>query len=229
MPAYENALQAMRHLLTEVGEQTWLEWIEHDLRAWQTSRSVEHHLSAYGGMGSFSDLVLCEPNGHRLTGLQEPWANALFQDLKSVCCALAQNGGQDLPASDISLSMGTSGEVLEGWRCLECGYGEVTPVLIEWYLAKSRVRSWLVEVLEASTIVESTTDLLGGNLPGIGEVRSAITLSVQSSRITVRGREGRMRPCPECGNEKTAVYRWEKVGDSFAPSADNLPVEGGTV
>lgn len=29
-----------------------------DLKLWETTKSAEHHLHAYGGMGSFNDIAI---------------------------------------------------------------------------------------------------------------------------------------------------------------------------
>ncbi|WP_407635981.1 DUF6966 domain-containing protein [Propionispira raffinosivorans] len=38
--------------------------MEKDLDEWENEKSVHHHISAYGGMGSLSDLIICTQNGH---------------------------------------------------------------------------------------------------------------------------------------------------------------------
>ena len=90
MTHYENALIAMERLLTAVGEDHWANWIRKDLRQWKEASDVSHHLSAYGGMGSFNDVGICGGNQHAITDAQEPWANTLFEWLKAVCHYLAR-------------------------------------------------------------------------------------------------------------------------------------------
>src|SRR5687767_12053770 len=96
MSQFAQALEATRALLTAVGESHWAEWISADLVEWHECRGVAHHLSAYGGMGSFNDIMICAANAHRVTPAQEPWADSLFRYLKSTCYALATNHGRNL-------------------------------------------------------------------------------------------------------------------------------------
>ncbi|HSM36235.1 MAG TPA: hypothetical protein VK837_07560 [Longimicrobiales bacterium] len=79
MSQFEAALCAMHDLLVEVGESRWARWIDRDLELWRRSRDVVHHLSAYGGMGSLNDVVLCRDNAHSLSPRQEPWADMLLR------------------------------------------------------------------------------------------------------------------------------------------------------
>jgi hypothetical protein len=56
MSQYAQPLDAMHRLLMQAGETHWAAWIERAMREWRESRAVKHHLSAYGGMGSFNDI-----------------------------------------------------------------------------------------------------------------------------------------------------------------------------
>ncbi len=78
MNQYEHCLIAMKRLLDAVGESHWAKWIDTDIKVWRANCDVSHHLSAYGGMGSFNDIWICRANQHTLTEAQEPWANTLL-------------------------------------------------------------------------------------------------------------------------------------------------------
>ncbi len=56
MSQYEHSLIAMKRLLDAVGEAHWADWIHADIEHWRSKHSTSHHLSAYGGMGSFTDV-----------------------------------------------------------------------------------------------------------------------------------------------------------------------------
>lgn len=58
MSQFAQALEATRSLLAAVGEDHWAEWLATDLAEWRASRRLSHHLSAYGGMGSFTDVLI---------------------------------------------------------------------------------------------------------------------------------------------------------------------------
>jgi len=65
-PAIElvSALDEVTLLLRESNEKHWTAWLEKDRRfiANGDFYGVEHLLQAFGGMGSFNDLVLAEPD-----------------------------------------------------------------------------------------------------------------------------------------------------------------------
>ena len=59
-----DRLRETAGLLSRVGESHWRRWLETSLRRIENSdlSGVDHLLGAYGGMGSFNDLVLSPPN-----------------------------------------------------------------------------------------------------------------------------------------------------------------------
>jgi hypothetical protein len=63
-----ETLTELSSLLRQHDEQHWASWIDSDLRRIGSGdlNGVTHLLSAYGGMGSFNDLVLHPANGHRV-------------------------------------------------------------------------------------------------------------------------------------------------------------------
>ena len=57
-----ETLDEIIQLLESDGEQHWSRWIRQSRERLQNSdfSGIEHLLSAYGGMGSFNDLVICQ-------------------------------------------------------------------------------------------------------------------------------------------------------------------------
>ena len=55
-------LDELIRLLEEDGEQHWSQWMRQSRERLLNSdySGIEHLLSAYGGMGSFNDLILCQ-------------------------------------------------------------------------------------------------------------------------------------------------------------------------
>jgi len=41
---------------------TFYKWFQEDLKLWQAERKVDHHIGAFGGMGSFNDLAGPDPD-----------------------------------------------------------------------------------------------------------------------------------------------------------------------
>ena len=147
--AYESALMATEDFLRRVGVRNWADWLKQDLIEWRTTRGVSHHRSAYGGMGSFNDVVICPMNDNNITSEQEPWANSLFEWLKATLFYLSQNPSETITEENLRVAVGRNAPSLaafvggerapdsmrgfaggpvkiSGWRCLTCGYAEIT-------------------------------------------------------------------------------------------------------
>lgn len=249
MTKYIHALTALEYLLDKVGENHWRDWLRQDIDLWKSKSDVSHHLSAYGGMGSFNDVWICVQNRHNVTKEQEPWVNNLFEILKGLCFRLAHEPEKDEVIKDVNsnryfpifsafknnlskkgmdnatnqLSITTS--QLHGWRCLKCGYGETKSYDIENYLAKVLLPQYLNNAKtekELKALVDSAFTI---EFEGIGETRNQTRQMILNSDIKIVDREGWMRPCPKCGSDNTAVYRWEFSKNNFNASKDNLPLK----
>lgn len=61
-----RALDDAIRILTTAGEEHWRSWLERDRRlvANGDACGLEHLMNAFGGMGSFNDLMLTAANGH---------------------------------------------------------------------------------------------------------------------------------------------------------------------
>ena len=72
-------------LLREHGESHWLAWAERcqrELDAHDTA-AFDHILSAFGGMGSFNDLLILGYNKHRIEPGQETAVNDRLANLRT--------------------------------------------------------------------------------------------------------------------------------------------------
>lgn len=79
-------------VLRSAQENHWSAWLEKDA-AWIRADDfygVEHFLSAFGGMGSLNDLVLCPANGHTLDASQIAPLNDRLNHLLSQSWSLAR-------------------------------------------------------------------------------------------------------------------------------------------
>jgi hypothetical protein len=85
---YEQSLEGIRSVLLMVGERHWLAWMEEDLRLYRDEGSTEHHRGAYGGMGSFNDLVLSAPGGENQSSAV--WLDAALDQLRHLARSSAQ-------------------------------------------------------------------------------------------------------------------------------------------
>lgn len=251
MTQYENCLKALERLLSAVGERYWANWIREDIIEWNSTRSVRHHLSAYGGMGSFNDVWICRQNQHAVTPSQEPWAQALFEWLKSVCYYLARHpdshaskaklrkevGRYDSPlaafvggdtAPDSMRGLVNDGNVIQGWRCLRCGHSEVSSLGIESFIAEDLIPDMVFRACEEQALCELVDRVLALDISGLTHLRKRIQAGLSASGISLHDRDGWMCPCPSCSSNDTAVYRWKLLSGApakFFPAKNNLPLK----
>lgn len=249
MTKYIQALTTLEYLLDKAGENQWRDWLRQDITLWESKKDVQHHLSAYGGMGSFNDVWICVQNRHNVTKAQEPWVNNLFELLKGLCFRLAHdpetdeaikddNGNRHFPIFSALENRFSTKEMdntasqlfmttsqLHGWRCLRCGHGETNSYDIEDYLAKVFLPKYLSNAQteqELKALVDSAFTI---EFEDIGETRNQLRQMIMNSGIKIVDREGWMRPCPKCGSDDTAVYRWQLSNTVFKASKDNLPIQ----
>jgi len=209
----------MHELLGALAEQHWRAWIAQDIREWQDSKSVKHHLSAYGGMGSFNDV-----------GFEEVWLGTLFEDLKSACYYFAHQPTNKPDVRALERSMGTVGFELSGWRCLACGCGVVSHRNIDYFITRRVIRRRILHAAERAQLLEFARSIIHGPLHDEALSHSKVADWVDRSGIQTRDNNDWLRPCPGCGSNDTAVYRWSLADDGachFVPSHDNLPLRTG--
>jgi len=200
-------------------------------------------------MGSLNDVWICVQNRHNVNNAQEPWVNNLFEILKGFCFRLAHDPEKDESVQDVNshryfpifrafkhglgkkgldnaashLSLTTS--PLHGWRCLKCGYGETKSYDIEYYLANMFLPKHLSKSKTEKELKALVDSAFAIKFEGIDETRSQLRQLILDSGIQIVDREGWMRPCPKCGSDDTAVYRWELIDNTFKASKDNLPLK----
>jgi hypothetical protein len=87
-----SILEQIEHLLVTHGEQHWSAWITRDITVIKKgdAHGIVHFLSAYGGMGSFNDLLLCAANGHRIDEMEVSGVNDTLSALRSEAYILAK-------------------------------------------------------------------------------------------------------------------------------------------
>ncbi len=95
-------LRDTAQLLRKVGESHWAKWMETALRRIENGdfSGVEHVLGAYGGMGSFNDLVLAAVNGHAVN--DDNWRdyNDRLDSLRGELYTLANDVRRDAVTGD---------------------------------------------------------------------------------------------------------------------------------
>lgn len=223
MILYPEILKILRTLLEKSDNTHWANWITQDIEEWNESKSTKHHLSAYGGMGSINDLWV---GGNDIKG---SWNNEIFDHSKSLAYALAQRkgiGGSEL----VDISTNRQRTVIQGWRCLECGYGEISEVGIESYIANKYVPILLRQKIESGDVHKIVDISKLTTEEQVVEHKKIVISAIKRSEIRlIEGADKWMRPCPNCDSDNTAVYRWNFNTNSdlgeLTPSGDNLELK----
>ena len=80
-------------LLKRAGESHWAAWMDKSLRRIENSdlSGVDYLLGAYGGMGSFNDLILMSANGHSVSDADYRSVNDRLDALRSEMYQLARD------------------------------------------------------------------------------------------------------------------------------------------
>lgn len=247
---YEHALMAAERLLRQVGEDHWANWLQEDIALWRRSAEVSHHRSAYGGMGSFNDVVICRRNRHQVSAEQEPWVNCLFAWLKAILFHLSTNPTSTPDAAELRQAIGRHTPSLSafvggadapdhmrgyagasmkvaGARCRTCGHAELKPRDLDRAIADELVPELVFRACEQGTLTDLVDRVLRMDLPGLDQHRELLRNAAERSGIQVVEGEEWMWTCPACGSKDTAAYRWVYVDDeapTFQPASDNLPM-----
>lgn len=211
MSDYEMCLQALHALLVRTNAEYWARYIGQDIQEWEYSKSVEHHLWAYGGMGSLNDVYLCVQNGNSVTAQQEPFANELLRQLLVLCFRLG---------SDIRDKHKTSVEelvhrarplkpVLRGSVCNNCGYTAIGVQGVDAYIAPDLVNKVVAEGLENKNLIGTALNCLDlERCAGVTAGRKLVDVALERSNIALID-EPFMRPCVRCASDDTSVAYWE--------------------
>lgn len=209
--AFADVKEILVEILKDVRCDNWAD------RVAAVTPSTFHSL--LGGMGSFTDLVICRENHHVITTDREPLANELVSCLSRIAYASSQEGPV---AADAAVELcGTLSLVLSGWRCLECGHGQITSRGVKSLNAAVEVRRAIKEGIAQGTPSASLLTLwrTADNSKGFQELIGR----ARSSDIDYSDSDEWMRPCPVCGSNDTCVYRWKDEGNRFVPAGGNLP------
>lgn len=250
MTQYEKTLRAIHKLLAAVGATRWAGEIQEDLEAWCLRRDAVRHLSHYGGMGSFNDIVICQENKHRITRAREPWVNTLFEWLKSLCFRQAQEPNRHWSADELRQKLGrldsilvafrggdqvddsirelsTKQPQLSGARCRQCGHNEVTVRELEWFIANLMVPGLVITAAASGRLGNLVKRVLTNEIDGAKEHRASFRAALRKGGVKSVRRTVWMRPCPACQTDDTAVFYWvfcESPAPHFVAAENNLPL-----
>jgi hypothetical protein len=213
---YKTALAILAKILQEENYEHWAKWMQEDIKLWEKDKSIEHHLHAYGGMGSFNDVVI---GGNNNEGI---WKGHIFGHLQTLAYSLAKGDTLDSILKSIS-NLHYSNE-LSGWRCRNCGDARMTDREINLFIANYFIPKFFVKFVQGDRLNEVTDILKLIDSEDVINKKVQVKSLIQQANITLNPDDNWLWTCPKCGSADVCAYRWVLVGDvtELVEVEDNL-------
>ncbi len=216
---YKIALEVLVKILQEEHYEHWAKWMQEDLKLWETNKSVEHHLHAYGGMGSFNDVVI---GGNDNVGI---WKGYVFGNLQTLTYSLAK--GESLKSILGGISNRNNLNEISGWRCRNCGDARMNEKDINLFIASYFIPKYFVEYLQKDKLNEVI------NIPKLIDLEEVINKKtqlkslIQQANITLNLDDNWLWTCPKCGSAEVCAYRWNVLedGSKLVEGNDDLEIK----
>jgi hypothetical protein len=215
---YKTSLEILAQILREENHEHWSKWMQEDIKLWETNKSVEHHLHAYGGMGSFNDIVI---GGNDNLGI---WKGQVFSHLQALAYSLAKGNSLNSIIEEI-LSRNFSNEI-SGWRCRNCGDARMTDRDINLFIAYHFIPKLFAKFLQDDKLksVVELYDFIDSE--EVINKKNQIKSLIQQVNIILNPDDIWLWTCPECGSSEVCVYRWNVLADDskLIEGDDNLEI-----
>lgn len=214
---YKQSLELLRTILLENQYDFWANWMAEDIGNWEKTKSTKHHLRAYGGMGSFNDVVIGNQDSAGL------WQSRVFGMLQSLSYGLAS--GDTL--EDIFARISNISTQISGSRCQDCGAARINTIDIERFVCASILPNTFINYLKTNRL-PNTLDI--NRLISSEEVvnkKTAVEKLIRQSNIEIASDNNWLWTCPKCGSGKVCSYRWEILNNEtkIIESDDNLEIK----
>ncbi|WP_324027849.1 hypothetical protein QSV08_07850 [Maribacter sp. BPC-D8] len=215
---YKIALEILKQLLEESGNTHWANWIDKDIKLWEATEDVNHHLSAFGGMGSINDLFV---GGIDKVGI---WNSKVFDTLKNLSWSLAKQKITSAPTTLDFYKYGTG--QLTGWRCINCGHARLNEKQIEQYLSYKYLPILIIDLINKDELQNLLPISNWIDKEQIKAERANIKEIINRSKIEILKSQSWLKTCPKCKSEDVCVYRWEfdSNNQTLLESKDNLEI-----
>ena len=197
---YKISLEILIQLLHGEGYENWEKWLSEDIHLWETEKSTEHHLRAYGGMGSFNDVPI---GTNDTTGI---WKRKLFGTVQTLAYSFAKGKISTVPLDETFYGYGQN--EISGWRCRECGEAQIKKKNIEIYISTLILPTIFVEYIKQDKLIEILDLEKVINSDEIIQKRKDIEALVQNSKIELSDSAEWLWTCPKCQSKETCNYRW---------------------
>jgi hypothetical protein len=213
---YKISLEILLQLLKGEGYENWEKWISEDIRLWEAEKSTEHHLQAYGGMGSFNDIVI---GGQDIKGL---WKSRLFGMVQTLSWSFAKGNIQTISMDDNFY--GNNSKEISGWRCRNCGAAKIKKIDIERYISSYFLPKFFVASIKEDNLMQIGDLDKIINSKEVIEKRQATEKLVEISNIELSESKDWNWTCPKCQSQETCAYRWILTNDDteLIEADDNL-------
>ncbi len=215
---YKIALNLLIEMLKDSGYDNWINWLLEDIRLWESEHSTEHHLRAYGGMGSFNDVGI---GNNDTVGL---WKGRVFSTVQTLTYSLAKGNVKTAPLEESFY--GTEPYEISGWRCRNCGNASINERNVDIYLSAFFVPKFFVKYIKNNNI-ESILDIEKMiNSSEVLQKKRNVKHLFLANNIAFLSLNDWLWTCPNCGSNEVCSYRWNVAKDylSLQESDDNLPI-----
>jgi hypothetical protein len=211
---YKLSLEILIQLLKGEGYENWQKWLSEDIRLWETEKSTEHHLRAYGGTGSFNDVPL------GTNDLGSIWKNKLFGTIQTLAYSFAKGEISSAPIEENFYAYGS--KELSGWRCRDCGDAKIKEKDIENYISSLFLPKIIVKYIKSDKLIEILDIDKLINSEEVIQKRKEIKTLIQKSAIELTNSAEWLWTCPKCQSKETCAYRWIlNENDTNLIEADN--------
>ena len=216
---YKISLEVLSKILQEENYDHWATWMQEDLKFWENNKDVEHHLSAYGGMGSFNDVVIGSSDNEGI------WKGQIFGHLQSVAYNLAKGDSFETILERI-LNQHRADEI-SGWRCRNCGDARLTDRDINLFIANYFIPTFFVEYIKDDKLNEVINLIKLIDSEEVVNKKYQIISLINQVDIILNTDNSWLWTCPKCGSSEVCAYRWKvsEDGSKLVESNDNLDIK----
>ena len=216
---YKNTLEVLSQILQEENYEHWANWMQEDIKLWEENQSTEHHLRAYGGMGSFNDVNV---GGNDNAGI---WKNYIFGQLQTLAYSLAKKNS--LASILEGISNRSDSYEISGWRCRNCGDARMNDRDINILIARYFVPKFFVNYLQKDKLNEvvKISELIDSE--EVINKKSQIISLIKQANIVLNLDDKWLWNCPKCGSSEVCAYRWNisEDGTKMVEGRDNLDIK----
>jgi hypothetical protein len=216
---YKTALEILAQIMKQEKYDNWVNWLQEDIKLWETNKSVEHHLRAYGGMGSFNDVVV---GGNDNEGI---WKGHIFGHLQTLAYSLAKGDSLEVILEGI-LNRNCFNEI-SGWRCRNCGEARMTDRDINLFIANYFIPKFFVQFVQQDRLKEGIVILKLIDSEEVINKKNQIKSLIQQSNIILNPDNNWLWTCPKCGSSEVCAYRWKLLedGSKLVEGDNNLEIK----